>query len=104
MVAAEEAAVLLQPVADDLHAAMLAGGRELVDRALEAVEGMAPAGLRDRESLVVIVAAGFAPHRDSPAVVQAVSAAAAFRSGWCARTFASRSRSAVRNPSSTTGW
>src|SRR5258708_23467260 len=64
MVAAEEAAVLLQPVADDLHLAVLARGRELVDRALEAVEGVAPAALRDRERLVVVVAAGFALRHD----------------------------------------
>src|SRR6188768_2854291 len=58
MVAAEHAAVRFQPVADDAHLAMLAGGRELVDRALEAVEGVALAALRDLECLVVVVTAG----------------------------------------------
>src|SRR5258708_20346624 len=102
MVAAEEAAVLLQPVADDLHLAVLARGRELVDRALEAVEGVAPAALRDRERLVVVVPAGFALRHGTSAVDQAVIATRGVRS--CSAIFAWRSRSAVRRPSSTTGW
>ncbi len=40
MVAAEEGAVLLEPVADDADAAMVAARGERVDGAFEAVEGV----------------------------------------------------------------
>src|SRR5205823_11367482 len=54
-------AVRLVPVAEDAAAAVRACRRELLDRALEAVERMRlAAGDADRESLVVAVAAHFA--------------------------------------------
>src|SRR5262245_52370727 len=60
VVAAEHPVVLLQPVADDARAAMGAGGRQRLDRALEAVEGMGLAGHHHLEGFVVIIAASFA--------------------------------------------
>lgn len=60
MVATEEGTVLLQSVADNAHAAHLAGGRQRLDGAFEAVEGMGLARLHHLERLVVVVSAGFA--------------------------------------------
>jgi len=40
VLAAKEGAVLLEPVADDADAAVLAGRRQRMDRAFEAVEGV----------------------------------------------------------------
>src|SRR5262245_23950317 len=59
MLAAEEGAVLLQPVADDADAAVLAGRRQRVDRAFETVEGVRGSAHAHLERLVVIVPAGF---------------------------------------------
>jgi hypothetical protein len=59
MLTAEERAVLLEPVADDADAAILAGRRQRMDRAFEAVEGMGGAVHAHLERLVVVVAAGF---------------------------------------------
>src|SRR5262249_35637137 len=56
---AEERAVLLQPVPDDMDAAVLAGRCQRVDRAFEAVEGVRRAVHAHLKRLVVIVAAGF---------------------------------------------
>src|SRR5665647_1062019 len=44
-------------VADDAHAAMLAGGRECMDRAFEAVERMGLASRHDLKGFVVVIAA-----------------------------------------------
>ena len=56
-----EAAVCLNAVAYDLHAAALAGGSQGVDSTLEAVEGMrALAGHTYLESLIVVISADFA--------------------------------------------
>src|SRR5450830_2059439 len=44
-------------VADDAHAAMLAGGRECMDRAFEAVERMGLASRHDLKGFVVVVSA-----------------------------------------------
>src|SRR5262249_29457899 len=60
MLAAEESAFLFEPMADDVDAAVLAGRRQRVDRALEAVEGVGRAVHAHLEGLVVVVAAGFA--------------------------------------------
>jgi hypothetical protein len=57
MLAAEECAVLFQPVADDADAAVLARRRQRVDRAFETVEGVGGAVHAHLERLVVIVAA-----------------------------------------------
>src|SRR5690606_31546572 len=64
VVAAEEAAVGLEPVTDDPAAAMAAHRREYVDRALEAVEGIGALVLRDLEGLVVVVSAVIAASHD----------------------------------------
>src|SRR5687767_4544525 len=62
MVAAEEATIRLQAMADDSAAARAARGRDSVNRALEAVEGV-PVTVRKLElvRLVVLVAAMHAP-------------------------------------------
>src|SRR2546423_7784878 len=67
MGAAKHPAGGLDAVADDLAAAMGAGGRHRLDRAFEAVEGHRAAGIGDLEGLVVIIAADIAcRHRGSP--------------------------------------
>src|SRR5918997_4502603 len=55
--AAEQAAVGLDAVADHADAAVLAGRRQRVDRALEAVEGVRGARRGHLDGLVVVVAA-----------------------------------------------
>src|SRR6266705_2579061 len=60
MGAAEDRVVLLDAVTDDADAAVIAGRRERMDRAFEAVERMGVSVHRHLERLVVIVAAGFA--------------------------------------------
>src|SRR5687768_326558 len=81
VITAEERAVLLKPVTDDLDAAIRAGGGKRVNCALEAVECVNPSVFRDLEGLVVVVTARFAfrhgkcpvreadpePHRQSTA-------------------------------------
>jgi len=47
-------------MAQDPAAAMVAGGRELIDRTLKAVEDVCLSGKRNLECLVVAVAANFA--------------------------------------------
>jgi len=60
----------LDPVADDLAAAMGARGSHCLDRAFEAVEGHRTAGAPDLERFIVIVAADIAcRHRMSPSHV-----------------------------------
>src|SRR5262245_8955469 len=59
MLAAEEGAVLLESVADDADAAVLAGRRQRMDRALEAVEGVGGTVHADLKRLVVVVSTGF---------------------------------------------
>ena len=59
MDAAEDGAVVLDPMPDDAAAAMRAGGRERLDRAFEAVEDHGAAAHGDLEALVVVVAALF---------------------------------------------
>src|SRR5262245_24082442 len=58
--AAEHPAARLYPVPDDPAAAMLAHGRERVDRTLEAVEDVGRAPRLDAEGLVVVVVADLA--------------------------------------------
>jgi hypothetical protein len=60
MIAAEERALLLEPVPDDMNAAVVAVRREHIDSALEAVEGIGVAFHNHLERFVVVVAAGFA--------------------------------------------
>ena len=64
MLAAEKGARLLQAVPDDASAAMIAGRRERVYGAFEAVERMRFAVHRDLKGLVVVVAASFARSHD----------------------------------------
>src|SRR5215831_20368444 len=59
MLAAEEGAVLLESVADDADAAVLAGRRQRMDRALEAVEGVGGTVHADLKRLVVVVSTDF---------------------------------------------
>src|SRR5262249_24465380 len=66
MLAAKEGTVLLEPVADDADAAVLAGRRQRVDRAFEAVEGVGGTVHADLKCLVVVVSAGFASGHDNP--------------------------------------
>src|ERR1700754_3385289 len=60
MLAAEEGAVLFEAVTDDADAAVLAGWRQRVDRAFEAVEGVGGAVHAHLKRLVVLVSARFA--------------------------------------------
>ena len=57
VLAAEERAVLFESVTDDADAAVLAGRRQRVDRAFEAVEGVGGAVHAYLKRLVVIVTA-----------------------------------------------
>src|SRR5262245_18582421 len=66
VLAAEEGAVLLEPVADDADAAVLAGRRQRMDRAFEAVEGVGGTVHADLKRLVVVVSAGFTSRHDNP--------------------------------------
>src|SRR5262245_41313317 len=63
MGAAEDAALLLQAVADDAAAAVGAHRREGLDGALEAVERVRGASHRHLEGLVVVVSADFTGSR-----------------------------------------
>ena len=62
MCAAIERAVRLDPMSDDLATAVLAHRRERMNRALEAVEGMAMSGGDDLEGQVIVVAANLTRH------------------------------------------
>src|SRR5437879_1692832 len=74
--AAEELAVDLDAVADDLAAAVLAHRCHVVDGALEAVEGVVRAGGDDFEGLVVVVATDLtARHRAPPGSTSGCGAA-----------------------------
>src|SRR5262249_53694903 len=59
MLAAKEGAVLFESVADDADAAVLAGRRQRMDRALEAVEGVGGTVHAHLKRLVVVVSTGF---------------------------------------------
>src|SRR5262245_39831925 len=59
VLAAEGSPFLLEPVAHDADAAILAFRRQRVDRTFEAVEGMGGTVHAHLERLVVIVSAGF---------------------------------------------
>jgi hypothetical protein len=65
MGAAKEVALVLHAVADDLAAAVDAGGRQRVHGALEAVKGMGLAVHFDGESLVVLVSTNVAASHGS---------------------------------------
>src|SRR5262249_54408418 len=65
MLAAEEGAVLLEAVSDDADAAVRAGRRQRMDRAFEAVEGMAGTVHADLKCLVVVVFPGFTSGHDN---------------------------------------
>ena len=65
VIAAEHPAALLQPVADNAHAAMRAGGRESMDRAFKAVKRVGLALRNHLKGFVVVVAARVAFHRDA---------------------------------------
>jgi hypothetical protein len=66
MAAAIKAAARLDAVADDFASAMLALGRERMDRALEAIEIMGDAVDHDFERLVVFVTANFTTIHSDP--------------------------------------
>jgi hypothetical protein len=56
MGAAEEATVCLDSMSDDLHAAVLAGGGQSVDCALEAIEGVRAATSHlNHEGFVILI-------------------------------------------------
>jgi hypothetical protein len=61
MGAAEKSTLGLVTVADDLALTVLAGRREYVNRALEAVEGVFVAVMDDGERPMIGVSADFAP-------------------------------------------
>src|SRR5262249_28038094 len=65
MLAAEECAVLLEAVPDDADAAVLAGRRQRMDRALEAVEGVGGAVHGHLKRLVVVVSTSFTSGHDN---------------------------------------
>src|SRR5215471_9070794 len=65
MFAAEEGAVLLEAVPDDADATVLAGRRQRMDRALEAVEGVGGAVHGHLKRLVVVVSTGFTSGHDN---------------------------------------
>ena len=58
--AKEHSGFVFSAMAQDPAAAVVAGGRELIDRTLEAVEDVRLSGQRNLECLVVAVAANFA--------------------------------------------
>src|SRR5438067_4511097 len=91
VLAAEEGALLLEPMPDDADAAMGAGRRQRVDRALEAVESVSDAVLGDLKRLVVIVAAGFTSLHDTPP--HSLVELCGYRQRWA------RSSGAARGPS-----
>src|SRR5215472_8312252 len=101
MLAAEEGAVLLQAVTDDADAAVLAGRRQRMDRAFEAVEGVGGTVHAHLKCLVVVVSTGFTSGHDNLTAalglgLEAITppCRARFRP-FCARTaalFAPRSR------------
>src|SRR5687767_13519474 len=65
--ATENGAVLLDTVPDDFTAAVLAFGRQGMDRAFERIEGVLPPVHRDSERFVVVVSADIAfSHDKSP--------------------------------------
>jgi hypothetical protein len=70
MDAAEDSAVVLDPMPDDAAAAMGVGGRERLDRAFEAVEDHGAAAHGDLEALVVVVAALFTSRQWPPPSVR----------------------------------
>jgi hypothetical protein len=69
MLAAEEGAILLEPVADDADAAILACRRQRMNGAFEAVEGVSGLAHRHLKGLVVIVSARFTSGHDDLAPV-----------------------------------
>ena len=67
VIAAVESAFFFQTVSDDPNAAMPAGRRQGVNRALETVKRVGLAPHNDFEGLIVVVAAGFAGrHKHHP--------------------------------------
>src|SRR5215510_2275271 len=66
MLAAKEGAVLLEPVADDADAAVLACRRQRMDRAFETVEGVGGTVHAGLKRLVVVVSTGFTSRHDNP--------------------------------------
>jgi hypothetical protein len=66
MSTAEVRAIGFDAVSDDPAPAVFATGSQGLNRALEAVEDVRFARLRDRERLVVVVAANFTSRHDGP--------------------------------------
>ncbi|MCK1713077.1 MULTISPECIES: hypothetical protein [unclassified Bradyrhizobium] len=64
MLATEKGTRLLQAVSDDTDSTMIAGRRERVNGAFEAIERMRFAVHRDLKGLVIIIAAGFTCRHD----------------------------------------
>src|SRR5260370_28321265 len=71
MLAAEEGALLLEPVAENAGAVILAFGRARMNGGFEAVEGMGDPAHAHLERLVIIVATGFTSGHDDLAAVLA---------------------------------
>src|SRR5947208_14939032 len=69
MLAAEEGALLLEPVAENADAALVAGWCQRVNGAFETVVGMGHPAHAQLERLVVIVPAGFTSGHDDLAAV-----------------------------------
>src|SRR5918996_2484602 len=78
--AAEHLPVLLDAMADDLAAAVLALRRELVNRALERIEGVRAIADQHLEDFVVVVSAGLTPFH-----VALLSPSAKAAAAWAAR-------------------
>src|SRR6266545_2314713 len=66
MLATKESAGLLQAMPDDSDSAMIAGWRERMNGAFEAIIGMRLAAHRDLKRLVVVIAAGFTCSHECP--------------------------------------
>src|SRR6266478_3340235 len=70
MLATKESAGLLQAMPDDADSTVIAGWRERMNGAFEAIIGMRLAVHRDLKRLVVVISAGFAcSHECSPSPI-----------------------------------
>jgi hypothetical protein len=70
MLAAEEGALLLEPVAENADATLVADRRQRMNGAFEAVEGVGSSAHAYLERLVVVIPAGFTSGHDDLASVR----------------------------------